>query len=1087
MADEQAPVKKSFFQKLVNKLLEFDIYSQPLNLTYKKRAHFKTGYGIFFSLITFGMCIVIIVDSLVFHKPKNTCQFKDIDDTVVDNYQINLNSELFMFYAVFDKEKNQYINPTQKNMFTAKLRMFSYDIVDNYLTKSPVQSKDYKFDVCSQGPGEESSLDPNFLSTFKMPIFCATDQTLEFSNVNVYMTKLEFLLENNIDDAVLYKAYFPSLILELYLPSYTYNYESGNFKVGYKKYSLNFNEFAFGPNVFEASLTRDAFIFYNGYFNIKDVYTFYSTTGWSYDKTSTDNSNRKMLSVRLNLPFEGTVNYYQTFSILSSLGNVSGWFYLLTMVLGFIVGKCSRYKLYESVANDAFSLITPEGMKKIEESSKDIKEKIGADRANILELVVEDATKYTMNDQLHFGPVGTFLYLFCCDCFKSKNTKAKEQTVSKALSELYKTIDLINIVNTCQEIRLLKEIIFEPYQKKLFENLIQPIITAEEIKCAYEISYLETKAQTEAEKDAMSKANLKDSLIQLSSNEYYSEIDFKLINLLNILPDFKHLFFKLEEKTENIKSKFFSLSKNPNIAKKEQIIKNFEKFLKQVTQSIEEYKYINSSLIQETNDIMKSYKSVFEENKMLKEVLYGDILMGNGHSIEDMKGSNTLVSYHPIILPKEKNSEQLESARGISRIKKRRGIFYILETMGEFIFLVIDSIFCLRSRNSLLKREYNLAVQQSFMSMQHCLRISFLSFMVFLVFNIKSLFNNSLQDCNFSILCYGFLSFPREPSDVAATFSFSIMFYMLVLFVYNLNLLVKYFLTRQGNNYLSKRFHFSKFLFSTPSLKVITQEDSKGLLNNVLMHYAAIDKFKNQGNFTMGIINTIVFCINFFGIVGHVFITLEIIKTFKNWGSSYGLRILLVNICLSATLNIVPMVHYFLVKFHKNLKPNTIHFFQFWFPYTSRLLCYVLYLTSNFDIFLGKSGEGDFYEKYAYPYQKDLFVCREDQAAFNMIIFVLIEFFLRKLFLLFSSVYTIKNKTIYLVEWAIIDTMCNFLIFSCVTLVFPIMGVITFLVFFLDYQIEYIIIRTCRKKPHSHNSDTVRKRRKLLFIFFFNF
>lgn len=1079
MSDEKAPIKKTFFQKLVTKLLEFDIYSQPLNLTYKKRSHFKTGYGIFFSLITFVMCIVIIVDSLVFHKPKNTCQFKDVDDTVIDNYKIDLKSELFMFFAVFDKEKNQYINPNQKNMFTAKLRMYSYNIVDNYLTKSPVQSKDYRFDLCSEGPGEESSLDPNFLTTFKMPVFCATDQILQFSNVNIYMTKLEFLLENNIDDEVLYKAYFGSLILELYLPSYTYNNDSGTFKVGYKKYSLNFKEFAYGPNVFDANLSRDSFTFYNGYFNIKNVYTFYSTTEWNYDKTSIDNSNRKMLSVRLNLPFEGTVNYYQTFSILSSLGNVSGWFYLLTMLLGFIVGKCSRYKLYESVANDAFSLITPEGQKKIEESSKDIKEKIGAERANILELVVEDATKYTMNDQLHLGFVSTIFYLFCCDCFKSKNTRAKEQTVSKALTELYKTIDLINIVNTCQEIRLLKEIIFEPYQKKLFENLIQPIITSEEVKCAYELSYLETKAQSEAEKDAMSKANLKDSFIQLSSNEYYSEVDFKLINLLNILPEFKHLFFKLEEKTENIKSNFFSLSKNPNIAKKDQIIKNFEKFLKQVTQTIEEYKYINNSLIQETNHIMKSYSGLFEENKMLKDLLYGEILVGNGHSIEELRESNNLVSYHPLILPKESNKNQIESTRGILKLKKKGGFLHFLEIVSGYIFIFIDSIFCLRGRNKLLKNEYNLAVQQSFMSIHHCLRISFLSFMVFLVFNIKALFNNSLQNCNFSILCYGFLSFPKEPSDIAATFSFSVMFYMLVLFVYNLNLVVTFFITKQDNNYLSKRFHYSKFLFSSPSLKVINQDDSKGILNNYLINYSAIDKFKNQGNFVTGLINSIVFCINFFGIVGHVFITLGILEGFKDWGSSYGLRILLLSISLSGTLNVVPMVHYFLVKLHKNLKPSTIHFFQFWFPYISRFLCYIIFLASNFDIFMGTKGGGDFYVKYSHPFQKDLFICREDQAAYNMIIFVLIEFFLRKFFLLISSIYTIKNNIYYSVEWAIIDTMCNFLIFSCVTLVFPIMGVITFLVFFLDYQIEYIIIRNCRKKPHSHNSDTVRINKQL--------
>jgi hypothetical protein len=85
------------------------------------------------------------------------------------------------------------------------------------------------------------------------------------------------------------------------------------------------------------------------------------------------------------------------------------------------------------VANASFSLITPEGQKNIEESSKDIKEKIGAERANILELVVEDATKYTMNDQLHLGFVSTIFYLFCCCTI---NTQGK--------TRFFEYLDLIN-------------------------------------------------------------------------------------------------------------------------------------------------------------------------------------------------------------------------------------------------------------------------------------------------------------------------------------------------------------------------------------------------------------------------------------------------------------------------------------------------------------------------------------------------------------------------------------------------------------------------------------------------------------------
>jgi hypothetical protein len=96
---------KKIIDKIKEKILAFDIYAQPLNLTYQKKSSFKSSYGIFFSFLTLLFCVIIIVDSVVFYKPKNTCQYSQIDDSVQTNYEINLENQFFLFFAVFDKSK----------------------------------------------------------------------------------------------------------------------------------------------------------------------------------------------------------------------------------------------------------------------------------------------------------------------------------------------------------------------------------------------------------------------------------------------------------------------------------------------------------------------------------------------------------------------------------------------------------------------------------------------------------------------------------------------------------------------------------------------------------------------------------------------------------------------------------------------------------------------------------------------------------------------------------------------------------------------------------------------------------------------
>lgn len=91
---------------------------------------------------------------------------------------------------------------------------------------------------------------------------------------------------------------------------------------------------------------------------------------------------------------------------------------------------------------------------------------------------------------------------------------------------------------------------------------------------------------------------------------------------------------------------------------------------------------------------------------------------------------------------------------------------------------------------------------------------------------------------------------------------------------------------------------------------------------------------------------------------------------------------------LSVSTNIFPALSYKLVGYHKDLLPGTISTLRFWIPFISKFTAYTFLLSSNFDIFMGIKGS-DFFDNYTLIYERERFICREDQAAYNLLFFVI--------------------------------------------------------------------------------------------------
>ena len=149
--------------------------------------------------------------------------------------------------------------------------------------------------------------------------------------------------------------------------------------------------------------------------------------------------------------------------------------------------------------------------------------------------------------------------IFCIRPLKTSSQLAIESTYYRAVQELNKALDIVNVVKTSQEIRLLKEILLDGYQKDIFEHMTYPIILGKKVITPYSNHWLEDTKLKEitGDKNVVLKALVNDSYIQLSNLCIYNFKERNLIKEIYILPDIKEFLFKLEEK-EKVKKKTLS-------------------------------------------------------------------------------------------------------------------------------------------------------------------------------------------------------------------------------------------------------------------------------------------------------------------------------------------------------------------------------------------------------------------------------------------------------------------------------------------------------------------------------------------------
>lgn len=176
----------------------------------------------------------------------------------------------------------------------------------------------------------------------------------------------------------------------------------------------------------------------------------------------------------------------------------------------------------------------------------------------ILDLAVDEFYKYNQNRGLNFTFWQMQKYFFCCACCKNKNQIQLEKTYKRALDELFKSIDIVNVIKCTQQIKVLKEIIFDPTQREIFNHLLRTTIDGENVISSFNTE-ISSKLDSIEEDHILQKSSLKDSFVQLSKQDCYNSTELKLIDILYLDPGLKKKFFNHEEKDPNNKINLYSI------------------------------------------------------------------------------------------------------------------------------------------------------------------------------------------------------------------------------------------------------------------------------------------------------------------------------------------------------------------------------------------------------------------------------------------------------------------------------------------------------------------------------------------------
>ena len=66
-----------------------------------------------------------------------------------------------------------------------------------------------------------------------------------------------------------------------------------------------------------------------------------------------------------------------------------------------------------------------------------------------------------------------------------------------------------------------------------------------------------------------------------------------------------------------------------------------------------------------------------------------------------------------------------------------------------------------------------------------------------------------------------------------------------------------------------------------------------------------------------------------------------------------------------------------------------------------------------------------------------------------------------------------KMRFAYNPGYSIVGTMCQFYVLNITTLIFPIIGLVTVIIFCIDYHLEYLVLIKLKKKPVLDENDSV--------------
>ena len=86
-------------------------------------------------------------------------------------------------------------------------------------------------------------------------------------------------------------------------------------------------------------------------------------------------------------------------------------------------------------------------------------------------------------------------------------------------------------------------------------------------------------------------------------------------------------------------------------------------------------------------------------------------------------------------------------------------------------------------------------------------------------------------------------------------------------------------------------------------------------------------------------------------------------------------------------VNLFPVISFYLVDYHIDINPETTEMLKFWFPFFNKFFSYSIIVLTKFDLFLGNPNS-TFTQIFNGKFHDILFKCAEDQAAFNLILFV---------------------------------------------------------------------------------------------------